>query len=127
MLVVEPKKMPAENSRIKIIAVPPGEAPLWVREQWVGLNLPISGGPGPQTLTGYGVLSGPPPLSLEQFEAGHRGRLEVTTGYCVRTDVAIGALEAVSAEAAAWWKSAMERPFATPFLMFDKACCEPSA
>jgi hypothetical protein len=119
--------MSLDTSRIRIIAVPSGEAPLWVREQWVGLELPISGGPGPQTLTGYGVLSGPPPLSLEQFEAGRRGRLEVTTGYCVRTEAAIEALEAVSTEAAAWWKSTIERPIAMPFLMFDKACCEPSA
>jgi hypothetical protein len=27
---------------IRIIAVPPGEAPLWVREKWVGLDLPVA-------------------------------------------------------------------------------------
>jgi hypothetical protein len=119
--------MIAETSKIRIIAVPPGEAPLWVREQWVGLELPIFGGPDPRTLTGYGVLSGPPPLSLEDFEAGRRGRLEVTTGYCVKAAVAIDVLEAVNAEAAAWWKGVLERPSAPPILMFDKACCEPVA
>jgi hypothetical protein len=115
----------AEHGKIRIIAVPRGEAPLWVREQWVGLELPVSGNPGPQTLTGYGVLSGPPPLSLEQFEAGHRGRLAVVTGYCVSTGAAIDILEGVSAEAAEWWKSTLARSVAMPFLMFEKECCEP--
>jgi hypothetical protein len=27
---------------VRIIAVPPGEAPLWVREKWVGLTLPLT-------------------------------------------------------------------------------------
>jgi hypothetical protein len=27
---------------VRIIAVPPGEAPLWVREKWVGVELPVA-------------------------------------------------------------------------------------
>ena len=30
------------NPTIRIIGVPPGEAPLWVREKWVGLELPLT-------------------------------------------------------------------------------------
>ena len=26
---------------VRIVAVPPGEAPLWVRQRWVGLDLPV--------------------------------------------------------------------------------------
>jgi hypothetical protein len=45
----------------------------------------------------------------------------------VKAAVAIDVLEAVNAEAAAWWKGVLERPSAPPILMFDKACCEPVA
>jgi hypothetical protein len=31
---LEPPDVPAE---IRIVAIPPGQAPLWVREKWVGL------------------------------------------------------------------------------------------
>jgi hypothetical protein len=29
------------NWAVRIVAVPPGEAPLWVRQKWVGLDLPV--------------------------------------------------------------------------------------
>jgi len=30
------------KGRIRVIAVPAGEAPPWVREKWVGLELPLT-------------------------------------------------------------------------------------
>ena len=30
---------------IKIVSVPSGEAPEWVRKEWVGLELPLAGVP----------------------------------------------------------------------------------
>ena len=45
---------------VRITATPPGEAPLWVREKWVGLVLPLApGGSAPGTYLTSGVLSGP--------------------------------------------------------------------
>ena len=35
------------NGTIRIVGVPPGEAPLWVREKWLGLELPLAGFPSP--------------------------------------------------------------------------------
>lgn len=46
--------------RVRIVAVPPGEAPDWVREKWVGLDLTLAQSrPTPQRLYTAGVLSGP--------------------------------------------------------------------
>jgi hypothetical protein len=45
---------------IRIIATPPGEAPLWVREKWIGLELPlVDGDSAAQEVFTSGVLSGP--------------------------------------------------------------------
>ena len=45
---------------IRIVRTPPGEAPLWVREKWVGLELPLASGDyGPRHAYTSGVLSGP--------------------------------------------------------------------
>src|SRR5580704_4538322 len=45
-------------TKLRIIAVPPGEAPLWVREKWVGLELPVAQRQSRKFLTS-GVLSAP--------------------------------------------------------------------
>src|SRR5258707_4423153 len=44
---------------VRIIAAPPGEAPLWVRQQWVGLDLPVTRYSGRSRFLGLGVLSMP--------------------------------------------------------------------
>jgi hypothetical protein len=33
--------MPADQPTVEIVFPPAGEAPLWVREKWVGLRLPV--------------------------------------------------------------------------------------
>ncbi|WP_146184063.1 MULTISPECIES: hypothetical protein [unclassified Caulobacter] len=115
-----------EYSKARIIAVPEGEAPLWIREKWLGLELPLAeGNRRPQTLTGYGVITGPPPLSLEQFDGGVRGRLQVRSGFCVSSLEAIKVLETASPEAANWWRATLvHAPLRDAFLMFDTVCCE---
>lgn len=44
---------------IRITSVPPGEAPLWVREKWLGLELPIYGLALPRIYNTVGVVTGP--------------------------------------------------------------------
>lgn len=88
---------------VRIIAVPPGEAPLWVREKWVGLELPTAGDPAPRRMFGYGVLSMPRSI-LAQWWGLIRGRAERISGYAVASVDAVEILAAASPEAAAWWR-----------------------
>jgi hypothetical protein len=93
----------ANPSLVRIVAAPPGEAPLWVREQWVGLELPLAANTAkPQRYVTSGVLSGPLSfwqLILWQFI----GRLKPASGYPVDVAAALSVLETKSPEAARWW------------------------
>jgi hypothetical protein len=111
---------------IEITSRPLGEAPEWVRDQWIGLILPTSDH-APTTIKGYGVLSGPRSI-LDDILRQLLGRTERYEGYIVDTAEAIAVLEARSPEAAAWWRAN------TPHLLkrgrrllFDSACCRPVA
>jgi len=70
-----------------IIATPPGQAPEWVRKEWVGLELPIS-----ELTNGFqaGVLGGKP---------------ENLGGFSVDGQVAIDLLNKKSPKAAEWWRT----------------------
>jgi hypothetical protein len=110
---------------VRIIDVPPGEAPLWVRKAWVGLVLPLAQGEsGPRRLPGAGVRTGPRTL------LGSLWRLlfdppRWTWQYVVDVDEAIDILAEADPEAAAWWEDN------TPHLIgrgkrfgFAEAVCE---
>ena len=88
---------------LRITSVPPGEAPLWVREQWVGLALPlVRQDESPTTFLTSGVLSGPRTF-FARMSALLSGRLEREAGYAVKTQRAMTALAATSPEAVKWW------------------------
>jgi hypothetical protein len=93
---------------IRIVSVPPGEAPLWVREKWVGLELPLAGGiRRPRDYHAFGVLSGPRTRSWPViWWWALRGRTERHTGYAVNADEAVRRLESTAPDAAAWWREA---------------------
>jgi hypothetical protein len=91
--------------RVRIIAIPPGEAPPWVREQWVGLELPLAqSSREARSRRVFGVLSGPRNL-LAWWLALISGRAGRETGYAVRVMDALTVLEKKSPEAAAWWRT----------------------
>jgi len=77
---------------IRIIAIPPGEAPSWVREKWVGLELPLADGDSVVQVFTSGVLSGPGNRFLAIIW-GLLGRLKVQSGYPVYVKEALGILE----------------------------------
>ncbi len=86
--------------RIRIIEVPPGEAPLWVREKWVGLELPLAQqSPTPISPYTVGVLSRPSNLLATLF-ALLSGRIKRASGFKVKVTEAMQILESVSPEAA---------------------------
>jgi hypothetical protein len=89
---------------LQITQVPPGEAPLWVREQWVGLVLPLAQRrQSPLAFLTSGVVSGPK-TGLSRLVALLTGKLERQSGYRVDTQAAVSILAARSPEAAAWWR-----------------------
>jgi hypothetical protein len=91
-------------TRIRILTIPPGEAPLSVRMAWVGLDLPLD----PRRVgRRLGLVSG--------VVSTPRGWWQcvvslITGGYMVKTGYAVNALEAVNLlqakdpVAAAWWR-----------------------
>jgi hypothetical protein len=91
------------RSSVRIVGVPPGEAPLWVREKWVGLELPLARHSTPRELFTFGVLSGPRTW-LVQMWGVVRGRARRVSGYVVEGARAVDILERSSPEAAAWWR-----------------------
>ncbi len=111
--------------KVRIIRAPIGEAPEWVREAWVGLELPLAHLEEVTVETG-GVLTGPR-SSLGYWWAKLTGRLEVVSGYVVRSDRAIDLLGRSRPDAAAWWQTHAPK-FCEPGaeFIFDAPACEPS-
>lgn len=95
--------------KIKITSIPSGEAPEWVRKEWVGLEMPLGKSPEDVEIV-FGVIGGPPDT-------------ENLGGYPVRTEEAIRILEKKSPAAATWWKERPVGSFAT-YLVFGKQFCK---
>jgi hypothetical protein len=92
-------------AHLLITSVPPGQAPLWVREHWVGLILPLAQRQeAPVSLLTSGVVSGPKGL-LSCLTAFVTGKLERQSGFVVETGAAVAVLELKHPEAAAWWRT----------------------
>lgn len=96
--------------QIEIIAVPPGEAPLWVREKWIGVCIPLAGDPGGFDGELSGVMTGRP----SSENAG---------GYEVLIDDALEALGETSPEAATWWRTESPAVFFANSFIFSKSVC----
>ena len=93
---------------IRIVAIPPGEAPLWVREKWVGLELPLADGGSVVQVFTSGVLSGPRNRLLAIIW-GLFGRLKVQAGYPVYVREALSILKQTTPEAEKWWRENVPR------------------
>ena len=93
------------TATLKISSTPPGEAPAWVREQWVGLSLPLAQSCAhAHTHATFGVLSRPRGR-VGRLLARVLGKTTRKTGYVVESLSAINVLAQSSPEAAAWWRS----------------------
>jgi hypothetical protein len=97
--------MASLQHKVRIIAVPSGEAPLWVREKWVGLELPLAQkSVVAQSCLSAGVLSGPKSF-LSTLAGCFTRRYEQESGFIVSVIPALHVLEAASPETANWWRS----------------------
>lgn len=108
---------------VRIIQTPPGEAPVEVREKWVGLVLPVaSGGRGPRRALTFGVVTGPKSFvgRLRDFLLG---RFKSVDGYPVEVATAVDILAQHHPDAADWWRTvARLRPGGT--LIFHAHFCD---
>lgn len=96
--------MPPAKKQLLITFAPPGEAPMWVREKWVGLKLPLAlDQAAARTFTTGGVLTGPRDW-IDLFADWMSGKLRRQPGYAVDTLSAVNILASKSPEAAAWWR-----------------------
>ena len=97
--------------KVRIIAMPPGQALEWVREKWVGVEIPLHGSPkgfdGPLS----GVMDGRP----SSDNAG---------GYDVLIEDTLNALEEQSPEAATWWRNEWPMYGRVSNFIFKKEVCE---
>jgi hypothetical protein len=108
---------------VRIVAVPPGEAPLWVRQKWVGLDLPVVRYAAHRKFLAFGVLSIPQSWPA-QWAAILRGRAERVAGYAVEAALAVGILAKVNPDAAAWWRENTPHLIAPKrYLVFHEEVC----
>lgn len=94
-------------SRVRIIRMPRGEAPEWVREKWIGLVLPCVY--KEDASVARGVLTG----SIVCYSA-----------YNISQESALKALEGVSVEAVNWWHDHGYPTFKDALWCFDSECIQ---
>lgn len=109
---------------IRITNVPPGEAPLAIRQAWVGLELPLLR-KGPGRYLAAGILSGPRSVG-ERLKYLLAFRYRIQSGYIVPTLPAIEVLERSNPSAARWWReNAPHAVRARRYMLFSTECCQP--
>ena len=108
---------------IRITRVPPGEAPVAVREAWLGLELPLKR-ENPQRYLGSGVLSGPRNI-IQTLIHMLTFRLKIHTAFVVPSQTAIEILERTQPSAARWWReNAPHTVRPQRYFLFPPDCCE---
>ncbi len=102
----------AQPCRVRIVGVPPGEAPDYIRRSWVGLELPLAPGlSGPVLIATEGVVSGQDDGPMD--------------GYVVLGSEAMKLLAAHDSEAALWWRTHAPHVVAHGYqLVFPAEVCE---
>ena len=88
---------------IKIISAPFGEAPLHIREAWIGLVLPLAVPSVRSVWIVGGVLTGPR-TALGHWLQLLLGRGSRHAGYVVNVVAAVALLDRANPSAAAWWR-----------------------
>ena len=87
---------------IRIVKTPEGEAPLWVRQAWIGCEMPL-----------MGTATDP---------VGLFSRVPVQDGYCVKGGDAISALLDISPRARGWWIENLPNVYER-ILVFNYSAC----
>ncbi len=121
-----------KTQKIRIVSVPPGQAPRWVRREWVGLELPIKGVPVSKNLIQAGVnfFKAKELIKTITTEGTIQKRASLkkfkpknTDGYTVNTKTAMTILAEKSPAAAEWWRENIVLSL-MPWLSFKKEVCK---
>lgn len=109
---------------VEIVSIPVGEAPLWVRQAWIGTKIPLVWD-GLHTLPVVGVLSGPPSRTMRLWNYLTWQADPIMTGYIVVAKEAVDRLADHNIEAAEWWRANTPDALdgASTFI-FDAQACE---
>jgi hypothetical protein len=91
-------------AKVEITSTPPGQAPEWVRNAWIGLMLPVDENPN-------GILQ----IGV------HGGRAQNKGGYSVPTEEALKILGQANDDAAQWWYDNL--PVMPSWLVFHRDVC----
>lgn len=114
--------------RIRITSPPPGEAPLSVRQAWVGCVIPLATVPYPQPKRhGTDSLFAGRPGLKQRIKSLWWRQLEEQpqVGYVVEVLEAINELVVRAPEAAEWWRRSTPHLFHPgQHLLFAAFCCE---
>ena len=111
---------------IRIIKTPAGEAPLHIREAWVGLVLPLEEGEFAHRtrFPSFGVLSGPK-TRLGALLKLYFGRVPQQSAYLVNSLAAMKVLRESDPAAARWWYENASHVIApTRGFLFEVEACE---
>jgi hypothetical protein len=110
--------------KIRIVDVPPGEAPEWVRKQWVGLVLPLADGEeGARSLRTWSVLTGWQTLPGRLWRLC-TGKCTRTHGFVVDARRAWEILADHAPDAAAWWHTHTASGQPARKLVFPAEVCQ---
>lgn len=113
----------AKPVRIRITSTPPGDAPLWVREKWVGVELTSVLGASPKSFLATSVLA--PSSFFASLWRVITGQSLKASGYPVQVTGAIDALEKSSPQAAMWWRATTPQLISpSRYFVFDAAACQ---
>lgn len=109
---------------VRIVNVPDGDAPLWVRQAWIGLTLPLSDGmDGPILCLTESVLASQGWFSRLVRSLVGTGRQD--EGYVVDVCEALAVLRASRPDAAGWWSDHCRRAIVRhDRFVFNRAACE---
>lgn len=120
----QPGQNRMHHGYVEITACPEGDAPKWVREQWVGMTLELAA-KGIHEIEAVGVLSKTQSFWSRLFFGAN------SSSYCMKAykidgAQAVSRLRHVSSEAAEWWHNNVpDTCVPGSVLLFEEEVCRP--